>query len=61
MDEEQPTYRFKWSNIDLDRFVENRRAAAVLLRREAAKLTLQAEQIEEEVHQWKDALEEVTP
>lgn len=61
MDEDQPTYRFKWTNMDLDRFVENRRAAAVLLRRDAAKLTLRAEQIEEEIAEWMNALEEVTP
>ncbi len=50
-------YKFKWSNVDLDDFVEQRKFAATNLRRQAADLTLRADQIDEEIAAWKTALE----
>ena len=50
-------YKFKWSNIDLEDFVEQRKFAATELRRQARTLEVRAEQIEEEIHEWKSALE----
>jgi hypothetical protein len=54
----RPTYRFKYVNYDLDRQVEDRRAAATLLRHDAANLILRAEQMEEEAEKWRAVLEE---
>lgn len=61
MDDEQPTYRFRWTNIDMDAFREQRRCAAQALRRDAEILMRRADQIEAEVREWYQALEEVEP
>lgn len=55
MDEAQ-TYRFKWDNYDLDRYLESRRFASDALRRDAEILIKRAEQIDEERHQLERAL-----
>ena len=57
--EEGPLYRFKWSNWDLDRHIEDRKFAATQLRRQASDLSLRAEQIEEECAKLKTVLFEV--
>ncbi len=53
----RPAYQFRWSNIDLEDFVAQRRFAAEVLRRDAAILTRRAEQIEEEARTWEAAFE----
>jgi chaperonin cofactor prefoldin len=50
-------YKFIWSNIDLDEFVDQRKFAANQLRREAQILMVRADQIDDEIHEWKMALE----
>jgi hypothetical protein len=50
-------YKFKWSNIDLDDFVEQRKYASSQLRRDAQILTVRADQIDEEINTWRMALE----
>ncbi len=55
-----PTYRFRWSNVDMAGFVLERRAVADGLRRDAQVMMRRAEQIEEEIAAWSRALEEVT-
>lgn len=47
---EQPTYRFRHSNVDLEDYIENMRFRATCLRREAATKISQAEVIEEEAN-----------
>jgi chaperonin cofactor prefoldin len=54
----RPTYRFKYLNYDLDRQVDECRQSASILRQDAAKLILRADQIEEEARKWEAALEE---
>jgi len=49
-------YKFKWSNIDMDAFVDQRKFAASQLRRDAQILMVRADQIDEEIHEWKMAL-----
>jgi hypothetical protein len=44
---EQPTYRFKWENLDLDSYVDGLRAKACMLRDEAKILMARAEQIDD--------------
>ena len=56
-DPEWPAYRFRWSNVDLEGFKEQRRFAAERLRREAEILVKRAEQIEEEMREWSRAME----
>jgi hypothetical protein len=50
-------YKFKWSNIDLDDFVEQRKFASKQLRADARLLMVRADQIDEEIIEWKMALE----
>jgi len=57
----RPTYRFRWSNYDLAKFVKERAFCAQRLRADAAVLLRRAEQIEEEAAAWENALEELTP
>ena len=57
---ERPTYRFKWVNFDLERQVDECKARASTLRREAAVLVMRAEVIENEAEKWKSMLEECT-
>jgi hypothetical protein len=45
---DQPTYRFRHSNVDLETYIENMRFRATFLRREAATKISQAEVIEDE-------------
>ena len=54
-----PAYRFKWSNYDLEHYLQERRSVAGLLRRDAAMLVARAEQIEEEAHHLQTALQPV--
>lgn len=58
MDDEK-TYRFRWSNYDLNSYIDNRRQVARNLRAQAANLTLQAEQIDNEMHELRNSLAEV--
>lgn len=51
-------YKFKWSNVDMADFIEQRNFAARKLREEARILICRAEQIEEETHIWENALVE---
>ena len=53
----QPTYKFRWSNVDLKRFEENCMHRAKMLQRDADILLKRAEQIEEEAATWTSALE----
>jgi hypothetical protein len=43
-----PIYKFKWSNVDLDAYLDGMRFRATELRRKAQTLIAQAEIIEEE-------------
>ncbi len=52
-----PTYRFKWTNYDMERMIAERRSCAASLRRNAATLIVKAEQIEEEAEKWSNVLE----
>lgn len=61
MSEEWPIYRFRRSNIDLERFREQRRFAADALRRDAQILIMRADQIEAEAREWFQAIEAVEP
>jgi hypothetical protein len=56
-----PTYRFKWSNVDLGEMTSRRRFAADKLRREADILLRRADQIMEEAYEWERALEPLPP
>ncbi len=47
-------YKFKWSNVDRDVFVEGRRHVAQQLRLDARIFTVRAEQIEEEIRVWRE-------
>lgn len=47
----QPTYQFKWANVDLKGYMQNRRFVAQNKRREAEVLVKQAEAIEMEMHE----------
>lgn len=60
MKEDQPTYRFKWSNHTLESFVSSRHAAARALRGEASVLLKRADQIEIEIGEWQESLVPVT-
>lgn len=55
-DVQQPTYRFKWSNYDLDRYLRERRRCADALRREAEILTKRAEQVDKEADELEAVL-----
>ena len=55
----QPTYKFKWTNVDLNSYIENRRFVAKQKRREAEVLIKQAEAIEEEMQELQLVLEPV--
>ena len=57
----QPTYRFKWSNMDLPSYIETIRFKAQKLRRDAATLIAQAEAIEEVAGSLSIDLEIATP
>jgi len=57
---EHPTYKFKWTNIDLAAFMEQRRYAAQSLRRDANLLMMRADEIEAQANEWSSALKEVT-
>ena len=59
MAEPQPTYRFKWNNWGLSEWRDNVRARAANLRRQALHLTLQADQIDEELRELESHLVEV--
>lgn len=59
--DEQATYRFKWSNYDLEAWVASKRAAANNLRRDAQILIVKADQIDEMCHALKADLIEVEP
>lgn len=50
-------YRFRWSNIDLHDFIEQRKLAAQNLRLDAKILIVRAEQLEIEMREWQAALE----
>ena len=54
---DQPTYHFKWSNVDLKIFVKGRHDAANLLRRQAEILTKRADQIDAETDEWETSLQ----
>jgi hypothetical protein len=54
---EWPSYRFRWSNVDLEAFKNQRRFAADKLRREAEILMKRADQIDQEMHEWACAME----
>ena len=43
------TYKFKYSNYDLKRYVDNRKAVAIMKRREAELLRLHADTIDGEM------------
>ena len=60
-DDGQPTYRFRFRDYDVDRYVEECKARATLLRRQAAILTTRAEAIEDEADRLKCDLEKVDP
>jgi hypothetical protein len=55
----QPLYKFKWTNVDLNSYIENRRFVAKQKRREAEVLIKQAEAIEEEMQELNSVLEPV--
>lgn len=57
--DDQPAYRFRWSNYDLDRYVEGRIEAAKGLRHDAHILTVKADVIEQEARKLKQDLQEV--
>lgn len=61
MADEQPTYRFTGSNVDLKDYLRDRRIYAISLRRDADKLMLRVAQIEEEAAALEDALVPVEP
>ncbi len=50
-------YKFKWSNINLGDFIEERKFASNQLRADARLLMVRADQIDEEINKWKMALE----
>lgn len=56
MTDEQPLYRFKWSNVGLEDYAKERRMAATMLRRDAEILIKRAEQVEIEAGEWERAL-----
>jgi len=56
MSEEQAIYKFKWSNYDLDRYVEARMEAANGLRRDAMVLNQRADQIDHEARELRTSL-----
>lgn len=47
-EDEQPTYKFKYRNVDLDSYLDGMRFRADELRRKARMLDAQAEMIDEE-------------
>lgn len=57
--DEPTSYRFRWSNVDLARYIESRMAKATLLRREAQTLVTRADAIEEEARSLEIDLVEV--
>ena len=52
----QPTYKFKWTNIDLNGYMQDRRFIAQKKRREAEILVREAEAIETEMSELQIAL-----
>lgn len=58
MPDDRPTYRFRWQNIDLERFRAQRQSIADELRRGAEARMKAADVIEAEIRAWVDALEE---
>lgn len=52
----QPTYKFKWTNVDLDVYMQNRRSVAQAKRRDAEILIEQAKTIEMEMSELELAL-----
>ena len=58
MSHQQKLYKFRWTNYDLDRYVEERKSVAIGLRRQAADLQIQAQQIENEMLELKRFLVE---
>jgi len=58
--DDQPNYKFKWTNIDLAAFMEQRRHAAQALRRDAHLLMIRADEIETQANEWSTALKEVS-
>lgn len=52
----QPTYKFKWTNVDLDGYMQNRRYVAQVKRRDAEILIEQAKTIEMEMSELELAL-----
>lgn len=55
----QPTYKFKWSNVDLNGYMRDRRFAAQQKRSDAVILVKEAEVIEAEMRALEQALVEV--
>ncbi len=58
---DQPLYRFKWINVDLDDYAKGLRTKASNLRREAELLLKRADQIDEISYDIQNALEEFDP
>ena len=52
----QQSYVFRWSNYNLDRYLEARRSVAKAKRREAEILAKQAEAIENEIDELEGVL-----
>lgn len=52
-----PTYRFKWSNYTLAKYIEGRRAVADRIRRDASTMIQRAEQIEQEMVELANSIE----
>lgn len=52
----QQAYVFRWSNYDLERYLEVRRHLAKVKRREAEILIKQAESMENEIDELENAL-----
>jgi hypothetical protein len=58
-DPESTVYRFRWSNLTLATYLENRKFVAQALRRDAEILMKRAEQIDAEMSELRRSLEEV--
>lgn len=52
----QPTYKFKWTNTDLDDYMRNRRSFGQSMRRQAEILIERAQMIEAETHELEISL-----
>jgi hypothetical protein len=61
MDDPQPTYRFKWINVDLKSYCNSASARADRLRADAKILLARADEIDEFRRMLADDLVEVEP